>query len=456
MKPAKKKGPLRRVFILIGRALLALIVLYAATFAWYRLRGPTEEQQAALALMRKDYRPAHGVNAFPLLFYLSYDVPAERLDAQMAVDVEKVRKQIDAYKAGETNITENADTDAPPLPSLSQAENAALCRKDCLAKVSAQPDAVRAALAAHPVEVARAQAFERADFNWNEFPANMFSPIGYMGFINGQRFWLSAFALKYAEGDRTGALAATCRNLAAWRRMASASNTQIGALMSDARMNDAIRLYADMLVGLPADAVVPEDCALALRPVAAADVDRCAQLAGTLAEQEAMFRWVGGRTPQARWYERLVGTEGIDVRQTTALTAQTLAASCGSDAIARFLADELPRKAQVRFPSGLECIANRAGCFIAPMMASTYATYDEATLDRAAHLRLAATLLWLREQPEGSIAERFARRPAELRSPNHDSGFDAQRGALYVKNLRQASPPREDRLRLELPIATPH
>jgi hypothetical protein len=101
-----------------------------------------------------------------------------------------------------------------------------------------------------------------------------------------------------------------------------------------------------------------------------------------------------------------------------------------------------------------ECIANVLGCvlFIAP----DYEQYDARTLDHAAHLRLAATLLWLREQPEGSVAERFARRPDWLRSPNHESSFDAGRGVLHLKNSGKVSPPREDRLRLDLPVVFSH
>ena len=163
------------------------------------------------------------------------------------------------------------------------------------------------------------------------------------------------------------------------------------------------------------------------------------------------------------------------MHQTAAWAAQPFAVSCTNDAIARLLADKLPHRELIvrehesfpmQFflgiapvaPPGVkwpECIANTVGCAIIdavqPLLEE--ADKDTYTLDHAARLRLAATLLWLREHPGGSIAERFAHRPSELRSPNHNSGFDAKRSVLYVENLNQSSD-KEKSSRFELPVAS--
>jgi hypothetical protein len=176
-----------------GWTVLTLFLLLVATFAYYRLRGPTTEQQTALALLRKDYRPAHGVNAFPLLFYLDYDVPEDQLDARMAAEIPKVRQWLEADPF--SNI--DYKTDAPLLPRLSQKEQAALCGfdgKGCLAKVASHPAAVRATLATHSVMAERVQAFERTNFYWSKFPANPFISIKYNP--EWARLWLSALALE--------------------------------------------------------------------------------------------------------------------------------------------------------------------------------------------------------------------------------------------------------------------
>jgi hypothetical protein len=218
----------------------------------------------------------------------------------------------------------------------------------------------------------------------------------------------------------------------------------------------ALGLYADMLAGLPADEAVPEDCALALQPIVAADGDRCAQsarafamMASALPDRRAEYQEIYSKVD---WSGRLYGHAIFDPRLSEAWAAQVAAASCGDEAIARFLADEPPRREPV--PSRLECISNKIGCFVIDTGKSVFIRDDDdmSIEDLAAHLRLAATLLWLREPAAGSIAERFARRPAQLRSPNHDSGFDAERRVLYVEDLD----PRHKGKRFELPVASAH
>jgi len=480
--PAKKqKSTARRVLGWIAKAVLLIFVLLAATFAYYRLRGPTAEQQAAMELMRKSYRPAQGVNAFPLL--LRYDLPVEQLAAQMTADAEKVRKRRDAMDDSNENVT-----DTPLLPEFSDAEEAALCNiwdeKNCLTWMAAHADAARPILAAHSVMVGRAQALERADFNLRPNDSDYYAGgLNHLVLNNGvaQTLWLNAFALKYVDGDRAGALAATCRNLAAWRRMGRNAHSVSSA--QDARWNavNAIRLYATMLADLPPDAAVPEDCALALQPVVAADVDECAQMTGRFADEERMFRDLEQRSPDASWHQILFRKAMFDMPQFLAWNAQYLATACKSDTVARQLADELPQREKSRrffsgaisIPPGVkgpECVANFGGCFLAEDCMTSMCgcallcrsppmqNHDAGVLDYAAYLRLAATLLWLREHPEGSIEERFARRPAQLRSPHHASGFDAANGVLYVENLPQepwlmSSP--DDEKRFELPVAVP-
>jgi hypothetical protein len=462
-----KKGLVHKILAPIGWAVLFLFIILTAIFSFYRLRGPIAEERAALVLIRKSYYPLmHGINAFPLLFYMRYDVPDNQLDAQMAIDIQKVRKRIaeatvnvsdDLNKTNTKFITRminghrrvfmlniGVNLGGSHLPMLSEEEQDVLCSidgKGCLAKVSANPGAVSAALAAHPVMNARAQALEHTDFYWNEFPADFRSPKNYAGIE--PLLWLSAFALRYAQGDHVGALAATCRNIAAWRRMMHGSNSLSG--VASIHMDEAIRLYADMLAALPADQPVPEDCALALQPVVAADMDRCAELARRYAMFESLSLLDDAKNLKANWIVRLYGSLVLDLRKTLAWTAQILAASCGEDANARLLADEYPRRQPVRsflgfpFTKGLACIANLNGCLIVASETPLFNNFDADRLDHAAHLRLAATLLWLRDHPGGgSIEERFERRPAELRSPHHDSWFDAKDGILYVENFDKA------------------
>lgn len=467
IKITTKKGLTRKLFGQIGLLIFVLFIALTACFTFYRLRGLTAEERIALATMNKDYRPpAHGVNAFPLLFYMRYDVPNDQLSAQMAIDIKKVSERLNKAiinTSDELNNQHKSTTRiingrqhfyiADPwgymlggshLPALSEHEADVLCHvgdKGCLTKVAANRDAVSAALAAHPVIGARAQALEDTDFYWEEFPADFRSPSEHAS--DAPMLWLSAFALKYIQGDRTGALAATCRNIAAWRRITHGSNSLFGEIFASARMDGAIRLYADMLAGLPIGSAVPDDCALALQPVVATDVERCAVLARQYSIFESSDILGKEKILESSKTMRLYAGMLLDSRKTAAWTAQLLAASCGDGATALFLADERPSRQPVHsflgipFTKGLACIANIRGCGFIAGDTPIYEAYDSRILDQAAHLRLAATLLWLREHPGGSVDARFEQRPAQLRSPHHHSWYDSRDGILYVENFDQ-------------------
>jgi hypothetical protein len=224
-------------------------------------------------------------------------------------------------------------------------------------------------------------------------------------------------------------------------------------------MDSTLLLFADMLADLPAGTIVPDDCAQALQPVVAADVDRCAGAAGEFALMESMYNDAAGTENK----DKDATAAFFDKRQTIAWEAQRLAVACGNEAASRLLADEplLHREAPrvvgtfLTIPpgaNGLECIGNFTGCLLYGVTPFDNNYFSTASRDHAAHLRLAAALLWLREHLEGSVADRFARRPAQLRSPNHESGFDEKQGVLYVENLH-AYASSEKKRRFELPVA---
>ncbi|WP_343788245.1 hypothetical protein [Dokdonella soli] len=413
-------------------------------FTAYRQRGPTQEQRDALALMQKDYRPTRGVNAFPLLWFMRYDVPEEQLAARMAADVEAVR-----YKLAAGEIVGNHEPDAPPLaePPIDATALCEIRAPGCLAKVVTHPEGVRTILASHPALMARAQAFDHTDFYWNEFLPRVVQ-IAHPGVA--QQLWLSAFALQYVDGDHAGALTSTCRNLGAWRRMQQGTNSLIGAMIAASHGDGAIHLLADMLAGLRAGEAVPAECVSAAQPIAAADVDRCAQMAGEFRAQTSILRDVAAQSAQRPWWERAINWLSFEERQTKAWIAENFASYCGEAAVAHMLADQSSRSAPSRpLMHRPECVSSLIGCILSDIAAPAYADYDQRTLDFAAHLRLAATLLWLHDNPGGTLSERFERRPASLRSARHASGVDVTRGLLYVDNFHA-----QREARFELPVSS--
>jgi hypothetical protein len=376
---------------------------------------------------------------------MRYAVPADQLDARMAVDVTAVRKRLDA---GEF-VTDYA-TEAPPLvePAIDKAALCEIRASGCLAMIAAHAEAVRPIIAAHPILLSRARAFEHADYYWNEFPADYHSAL-FAFPSDAQRLWLSAFALQYVDGDQAGALAATCSNLGAWRRMSHGTNSLLGAMLTISHGDGAMHLYADMLAGLRADEPVPAECSAALQPIVAVDVDRCAQMAGEFAFSASVMRRAPGHAAES-WWDRAQRWIFFEERQSEAWRAENLAAYCGEPVAERMLADQ-PASSEPARPATrrLECVSSLVGCILADIATPMYVDYDRRTLDFAAHLRLAATLLWLRDQSDGTLSERFERRPDAQRSARHASGIEASRGMMYVDNFHTQ---REARFELPLPL----
>jgi hypothetical protein len=460
-KMAIEKGRTRRLLVRSGWSVFVLLVVFVACFTFYRLRGLTTKERAAFVLMHQDYRPKHGINAFPLLFYIGYDVPDDRFDEQMATDIKKLRQSLAADSLSSIQFI---NIDVPPLSTLSQEEITVLCSangKGCLTQVSAHPDEVRTALTAHSTIIQRSQAFEHTDYYWDLFPADnrIHSSIKeYNNIARAQRLLLNGYALAYVDGNRISALTATCRNIAAWRRMRHGSNSMLNILNTSIFIDGAIRLYADMLKSLPSNEAVPVDCALALQPIITADVDRCAALARLSEISEVTSLHDRALDSKKSFAIHLLGNILINHHLNLVWTTQILAASCDANAVKHLLTDEYPHREPVRyflgipFTKGVACIANIAGCVLLSEETPLLVNFDEDTLDQAAHLRLAATLLWLREHPGGSIEERFEQRPAQLRSPNHHSWYDAKNNMLYVENFNQTH--RRDK-QFGLPIALP-
>lgn len=429
----------------IGYAVLAIIVTVSIVFAFFRIRGPSQAQREALAKMQKDYRPKQGMNAFPLLWYLEYDVPeadvAKRFDAEVAW------------------VRERLAADKMPMPYAPQAkalpetagDRSRLCELragGCLAKVTADPEVMRATLATYPVIRGRDKAFDATDYYWDDFPADTRAITAAVPNV-AQRVWLSAYALDYADGHRSAALSDTCANLDAWRRMHRGTNSLIGSMIAIASADGAMRLFADMLAALPAGETVPEACTQALRPIEAADVDRCAEMAGEFAFGESTLRWVGVRADREEsWAERVGNWVTSDIPQWRAWAAERDAQYC-EDPPTTMLADVPHASDDLRVTQRLECISSVIGCMLADIGAGAYADYDARTLDFAAHLRLAAALLWLRDG-DGTkpLTQRFDERPAALRSGTRASAYDASAGTLFVDNRDK----RRD-ARFALPVA---
>ncbi|MGH8174091.1 MAG: hypothetical protein ACREPX_13200, partial [Rhodanobacteraceae bacterium] len=264
-----------RVLRPIAIGLVSLAVLFTVTVAVYRWRGPTQVQRDALAAMQERTQPQNGVNAFPLLWYMQYDVPDIELNARMASEVADAK----ARMARESEPFSPEPAARKQMEASGDASH--LCdgvSAGCLDKVATDPRTIRDVLATFPKMRAREAAFYNTAFFWSDFPADYRVVLPFPNPGAAQRIWLSAAALQYVEGDQSGALANVCRNIGTWRRLRHGTNSLVGSSMATRQADAGMYLFGEMLAALPAGETVPGECGEALRPIEVADADRCGEL----------------------------------------------------------------------------------------------------------------------------------------------------------------------------------
>ena len=426
---------LYRALFWIAAVVLTLVVLFVANVGIHRLRGPTDAQEAAIAKLEEVlHRPADRNNAFAVLWLMRDDVPDADIETLAALDVRTAHARV---AAGESlvGLVKPSRTRLPEL----RFDDPAMCQpreEDCLARVRSNPQATRELLAAYPRLLQRARLLEQKDSYRNEFPVTLDRPYPNAGSVQDLR--LSELALAWSEGDRSAALTGTCSNVAAWRRLRHGSDTLIFSMLAVAYINDGTALFARMLAELPPEEPVPRECSGAFAEIAAADVSICTEMTGEYALTEHAIGQIrlGDRdAPTERFAHGVMQPLGLDARQSLAWRAVEVAAYCGGEVEHGALQDRAADPAQ-HDTGVLECASNVVGCILHGVATPAYVQYPQRLLDAAAHLRLGATLLWLRETRDDArpLAERFAARPAHLRSGERASGIGEDGRSLWVDN----------------------
>lgn len=424
--------------------ILAVVVLFLLNLAYFRWRGPTEAQKAALERVEAGTPRPQGRNAFALMWLFDKDIADGELERAAGQDVKFAREN--AHPGIELGAFPSSRLPSLPEPA---AGSKVLCQaqeKNCLALVRTNRKATRSELATHARLLARAGQLEDFDFLRNDFPKLAAMPFAYAG--NAQRLRLSSLALAYVDGQREEALAGTCRNLATWRRFGRANPSLIYSMIAVAQRDAALRLIAQMLAGMEADDRVPQPCQSALADVAVEEISLCAPMMGEFEYTDLslahMLRTDNKDAGQGEKGESMFLSE----LQYRAWRAEKADSFCGSQVDEAVLQDRLVVRSDEMI-GRLECASNWIGCILAGIAAPAFVDYEARLLDSAAHLRLAATLVWLRDHRDDQrpLATRLAERPPSLRSGNRASGISDDGRSLWVENIYQQ---REKRFELML------
>ena len=404
-------------------------LLLAVAFAWGRLRPLTETQAAAWATLHTQ-ETMQGRNAYPLQWFADFDVPYDQIDSLYAKDNERIAAWMLSLDSNPAAISAPPGPN-PPYPALAPlgADKNLLCAMrddDCLGKARAHSQALHTALDRHRKRLERDQALAGYDYAWNDVPSHLFAMIPSYGGSVG--LWSSAAALDFVEGRTQQGLESTCTQALTMRRLHARSNTMIGSMIFAARLQGAARLFLQMLSELPPDQALPDSCSLAFAPVVSDDVDLCTVM------QEEFAGFLGADTLKLgrKWYQ----SWQLSYAGMQRLAAPVYATSCSEATRQQLLSD---RRFAVQSinprPDVFDWISNWAGVVRLDISTLNFDAYYNRQQDTAATLRLAATVLWLREtrNDHRPLDVRLAQRPDWMQvSKDRDLSLSSDKTSLHM------------------------
>ncbi|WP_312317668.1 hypothetical protein [Stenotrophomonas sp.] len=429
----------KRPAVVLGALLGLPLLVWAVSRA---LPVPAAQAQA-LEGMRQASRihlPAQG-NAFTAIWLLPYDgVPVDQWEALLAEDV--ARHDAARSRPGDHGVATSVA--AERFPTIDSTIR--WCRRDagsCLAEVREHQAAVAAHHAGHEGLHERMAALTAYTHYRSAFTLEPTMPFPQFGLLLERT---SAHALAHVRGDSLAALQGVCEDATTARMLMRNSDTLIMAAIGGAWAERSASLFTDILAELPRETALPALCATAFAPPQVAELDMCQPLRGEFAFQAAAMT-----AANLEPYQRPFFSE----EKTQARAAWLLSRSCSASVQAQLRMDErvqLPAPPPVWDP---HCVANLAGCILMGIDAPDYVVYLHRMQDNGAQLRLAANMMWLREQPltagDDNAMIALMGLPEELRSASRGLRDTPAGDALELERY-DARDGQHGRLRAALPL----
>jgi hypothetical protein len=405
---------MRRLLKWLALLVSGIVLVLAAMFAWGRLRPPTAAQASSLAELQREPQPPPGRNAFPLLWFVDFDIPDDQLNGAYA----KASRDLQAWAAKHhgtdtpaANLIPQPTSPFPVLAPLTDSDRALLCKwsePDCLRTVRENADAVRAVLAKHQKRLQRDMALSNYGYEWNDLPRGVpfAMPLAVPNYGHSLGLWESAAALDFIDGRQAQALTSICTAVTTMRRMHAHGNTLVDTMIFGVRMQSAIVLTMQMVSELPLNQPLPDACNTAFATVTAEDVDLCPA-------QRTEFSIFTSELSQGHpaWYERW----SLSIPHTQRLWATSVDSACTPETRAQLLADQIfTSKDWLSGIDVFDLVSNFSGSVLSGIVQPAYMDYLNREQDFAAALRVGATVLWLRQtHGQGqSLDKRLAQRPA--------------------------------------------
>lgn len=418
--------------------ILLLPVIWLALVATHALPRPEPGDAAVLAALKADSPNLQGErNAFAALQNFGHEVPESEWEAVAAADVAAFDKL--APGTALEAFTTAAEGKYPAYATIANSDPA-LCNSwgsECLLKIRGNLDAARTIVANSAKQLEHGEKLLGYDHYRYGFTPRIDSPIapvgGYFPLL------LTSVALLHIDGDSAGAFDRLCRHAAGWRRLRAHTDLMIMDMLGIAIVTGASRLYAEMLVEMPADFVAP--CPQVFAPLADAELDQCAiarlefhSMENSLEALSPEYVWpsvTGGSRPFSQPLAGLINPE-----HTKMLFARSAARLCSDEQHER-----IRKRSAAALPAPALCGVSAwtfdpLGCWVSGA-AIDYDPYYRRLLDFDARLKLLSSVIFLRGKSADAAKAAFDARPESLRSPEHEMSIDPRNGTLRLMQLEK-------------------
>jgi len=417
-------------------AVLLLAAAFVALLASEWLPTTRPENRAALEMLRQPQAPPEGRSAFAALWTVGRDLGGSDPDGLLRADVQ-------AYQALPGG-TEDFEPLSPELPDfvMLQENLCPVFPEPCLPALRALPDAGSSLRGTYRDHIEASDRVLEADHFAYPFPMDGSIHFPRMGRVVSLRRFANAEL--FASGDAAAGLTATCRELAAWRRIRPGSDILLHDMVAISFAQMQAGLFAEMLAEWPAHEPLPEACDLALAPVREVELDQCRVWRGEASFMAGVLEHGRGRPdqeidiPLPGWVQEIL----FNRRNAFDRVALELASGCS----------DFPASAP-REPGWMDWIFDPIGSLKWQTREdSDMSRFRNRHLDHLDIIRTLRILAWMRGQPDQAKA--WANLPAELGPAPDRLAYDADRDWL-VFELRNATPENPSVWYIPLPPALP-
>ncbi len=427
-------------------ALLAFMLLTVAAWSLSRFLGPTDAQEAALAMMREPLPPVQR-NAFPALWLMPYDIPDAKRDEVFAEDLRRLKAMPFTPSADPAEKVGAADYISVAAkryltPAMSVDDSTLFCtgREPCLAKIGADPATYTALLARHAALLDRVETLWDHDGLRHSFGLRLDMPFPPYHFGNLAR---TRHALWFVQERRAEAFDGVCRTITAWRRIGANSDNLISRMMGDAYSGQSYpHLFAEMLAETPRDFALPPSCADAFATPTGAELSVCQAMRGEFAYQDSGMLAIGsGAFGEPTWWPEVMLPLIFDEEMTAADAAEALGYYCSAGFERRMREDvRIPRPEMSLGLTRFQCVSNSLGCMLAETAAPAFEGYAGRLQDSNANLRLIGVLLRLREDTADtrSFAVRLQSAAGEIGSVSREVSLTSDGRSVRLRNYQKS------------------